>query len=164
MGLTIHYQLQSQFLDRRHVFNDVTALGQRALQLPFAAVGELIERSGPQADFERCARDDSERWLLIQCGRYAPAPESDGREHHYRVPATHLVAFTTQPGPGCEPANFGLCRYPATINVPDPDDPQRCRILGTGFSGWSWSSFARHSTPARANAAVLRISCAATCS
>ena len=45
----------------------------------------------------------------IQAGQYV---EREGI--HYRVKPKHVIAFTTDPGEGCEQANFGLCLYPAT--------------------------------------------------
>ena len=47
-------------------------------------------------------------WLLIQAGQYVNDPRDEG----YRVAPTHVIAFSTWPGQGCEEANFGLCRYP----------------------------------------------------
>jgi hypothetical protein len=53
----------------------------------------------------------------------------------------HVIAFTIRPGPGCEPANVGLCRYRAHIDVARPDGG--VRRLPTGLSGWSWASFCK---------------------
>ena len=56
---------------------------------------------------------------------------------------THVIAFSTWPGKGCEPANVGLCRYPATIEVDDPACRSvRCKIR-TGLRGWRWNSFCK---------------------
>ena len=40
-------------------------------------------------------------------------------------------------------ANFGLCRYPAYIEVTDPDSRHLEKRLRTGLSGWSWQSFCK---------------------
>lgn len=142
MGLTIHYGLTSQARSPRQVREQLAALRSRALDLPLAEVGELIERSGPEANFDRCQRDDPNRWLLIQCGRYVEVPAIHGGSYSFHVAPTHIVAFNTWPGEGCEPANFGLCRYPGQIEVP-LDDPRQRKVVRTGLAGWSWSSFCK---------------------
>lgn len=44
--------------------------------------------------------------------------------------------FSVLPGPGCESAEFGLCRYPATIKVGR-------RTLRTGCAGWGYAGFCK---------------------
>lgn len=143
MGLTIHYRLASAaagtgVTDKNRARQLVERLRQRACDLPFAEVGPLVELSGDACDEQQHQQDDLHRWLLIQAGRYV---EVDGR--HYQVAPAQLVAFDTQPGAGCEPANFGLCRYPLSIEIEDPDRPYSKRRLRTKLRGWSWSSFCK---------------------
>jgi len=132
MGLTIHYRFQADggVKEARRL---VAELRKRALDLPFQEVGDLVELDG-----EQCHADVNEsqhlRWLLIQAG--ALVVEDDC---HYRLSPTHLIAFETSPGEGCEDANFGLCTYPKTIEVLKP----RKRILETQLEGWSWGSFCK---------------------
>jgi hypothetical protein len=80
---------------------------------------------------------------LIQAGQYVDRPAPGGGTYSYKVAPTHLIAFATLPGDGCEPANFGLCRYPAQIEVTDSDWPHRKRKLRTRLSGWFWGSFCK---------------------
>ena len=40
----------------------------------------------------------------------------------------HIIAFTADPGEECEPANFGLCLYPAIIFVPDPKTGHQLQV------------------------------------
>ena len=143
MGLTIHYSLQSRTRSRRQVAEQISALRQQALDLPFAEVGELIERSGPETNFENCAQEDPARWLLIQAGEYVETPAPGRGQYHYNVPPSHLIAFSTSPGEGCEQANFGLCRFPARLEVDDPQRPDQRRTIRTKLSGWRWSSFCK---------------------
>ena len=138
MGLTIHYGLESNTRSINKVRELIGRLRSRALDLPFEKVGEIIELRGFQCDFEQCADDDPNRWLLIQAGGYV----DEGR-YSYGVSPVHLIAFDTWPGKGCEPANFGLCRYPARIGVPDPFNRNRTKVLRTGLAGWRWSSFCK---------------------
>src|SRR5947209_2559416 len=127
MGLTIHYQLRSNArspIDARQL---VDRLRQRALDLPFQQVGPLVGLTGNACDAEQHPQDDPNRWLLIQAREYIVR-----RQYHYDVRATHLFAFNTVPGDGSEPANFGLCRYPASIEITDRDVwPHRKRRLRT---------------------------------
>ena len=106
-------------------------LRQKALDLPFHQVGEIIEVSGVAADFDTLDQDDPLRWLLIQAGQHL---ERDGL--HYRVTPKQVMAFSTWPGEGCEQANFGLAIYPKTIEV----DGKRLR---TNLADWSWGSFCK---------------------
>lgn len=133
MGLTIHYSLRSatRYIDDARPL--VERLRQRALDLPFQRVSDLIDLAGDACDYERRDRDDPHRWLLIQ------ANQPIGRDGYvYHVAPTRLFAFTTSPGDGSEPANFGLCRYPRSIVGRDG------RKVRTGLpSGWHWSSFCK---------------------
>ena len=116
MGLTIHYQLATTG-DEAHARKLVQQLRQAALDLPFQHVGEIVEFRGDQCDWEQRADDDPYRWLLIQAGTHialpvTPAEKRQGVTRHLDVRPLHVIAFETEPGDGCEPANFGLCQYP----------------------------------------------------
>lgn len=137
MGLTIHYRLKSD-ADAATARAVLLQLRSRALDLPFAEVGELIELRGDQCDFEKSDRADPQRWLLVQACTHVEC----GSWHH-NVPPTHVIAFTTWPGDGCEQANFGLCRYPSSITVADPDRPGVKRRLACPGPKWRWSSFCK---------------------
>ena len=131
MGLTIHYQLQSTSRSPAKTRQLVAQLRQKALDLPFKGVGEIIDLDGDQADIDKLPKKDPNRWLLIQAGRYV-----EKGERHYRVNPTQVIAFSTDPGEGSEPANFGLAVYPKTIEVEG-------KKVRTGLSNWSWSSFCK---------------------
>jgi len=83
------------------------------------------------ADFDTLDQNDPNRWMLIQAGQYV---ERNGC--HFRVSPSNVIAFTTSPGEGCEDANFGLCRYPGTVEIEG-------RKVRTGLSGWCWASFCK---------------------
>jgi hypothetical protein len=138
MGLTIHYSFKSFAEGPAQVRELVAKLRDRALELPLARVGEIIERKGAECDFEQCEREYPDRWLLIQAGQSV-----DRGQHSYSVNPNHLIAFSTWPGEGCEEANFGLCRYPLTITVREPERPDRFRTLRTRLDGWRWISFCK---------------------
>jgi len=131
MGLTIHYQLQSASRTPAKARQLVEQLRQKALDLPFKEVGEIVEVNDDSVELEKLDRDDPNRWLLIQAGQYLVR---DGR--HYRITPTQVIAFSTLPGDGSEEANFGLAVYPKTIEI----DGKRVR---TNLGNWSWSSFCK---------------------
>ena len=131
MGLTIHYQLQSASRTPAKARQLVEQLRQKALDLPFKEVGEIVEVNGDTADLDKLGQDDPNRWLLIQAGQYVVR---DGR--HYRITPTQVIAFSTLPGDGSEEANFGLAVYPKTIEI----DGKKLR---TNLGSWSWSSFCK---------------------
>ena len=115
----------------------VEALRRRALDLPFAEVGEVVEITGSRCDYQKYDGNDPLRWLVVQAGQHV---EHDGT--YYRVKPKHVVAFSTYPGDGCEDANFGLALYPAAILLPKPGTGRQ-RMLRTGLKGWCWSSFCK---------------------
>lgn len=120
MGLTIVYNLSTDEDDPTRIRDLVGQLRERAVKLPFTEVTDVIELQDEAADFRNSGPDDPNWWLLIQAGQYLL---SESRSQP--LPPSHLIAFTTVPGDGCEPANFGLCRRP------------------NGSSGWCWSSFCK---------------------
>ncbi len=61
----------------------------------------------------------------------------------FSVPPAHVIAFSTIPGAGSEPANFGLCRYPATIGVRGFVGDRRLRRVRNKLGGWRWCSFCK---------------------
>jgi len=136
MGLTIHYQLVSAAVSITDVRRVLEQLRQRARDLPFQTVGEILELAGDRCNFEKCAKDDPHRWLLIQAGEYLEHTDKNGDTYSINVPPTHLIAFGTQPGEGCEPANFGMCRFPTTVMF-------RGQRIRTKLSGWRWGSFCK---------------------
>jgi hypothetical protein len=143
MGLTIHYSLKSSTRSPKKARELIAHLRGRALDLPFAQVEDIVELKGEACDFNRRDRDDPHRWLLIQAGQYIERPAPGGGTYSYNVAPTHVIAFETLPGDGCEAANFGLCRYPAHIVVADPHRRDQKKRLRTGLSGWTWSSFCK---------------------
>jgi hypothetical protein len=128
MGLTIHYDLQSDATSPRKARQLVEQLRQAALDLAMWAVGQLLQCSGTACRFQN-VQDDTLRWLLVQARRLIRV----GQAYYFAVP-TRLFAFSTWPGEGCEVANFGLAAYPEAIETENGE-------LATGLSGWSWQSF-----------------------
>lgn len=136
MGLTIFYSLRPTVRSPIGARRLVDELRNRARKLPFQSVGPLLEFTGAACNFDE-GGSNRVRWLLIQAAAY----QQEGENRQYHVTPEHVIAFSTQPGDGCEPANFGLCRYPAQITVPDERRPGHHRKIKTNLPGWRWSSF-----------------------
>ena len=136
MGLTIHYNLQASTRSAQKARQLLDQLRQKALDLPFEKVSEVIDVSGDNADFEKLDRADPHRWLLIQAEKSVP--------QGYVVKPQRVIAFTTWPGEGSEQANFGLSLYPRTIEVEDRSRwPHRMKRIRTNLGNWSWGSFCK---------------------
>lgn len=129
MGLTIHYDLKTKLTKPQAVRQLVEAIRQHALDLPFKEVGEVQQFDGPDTGWDD--KNDPDRWLKIQSAGHV----SDDRTH-YTIPAVSIVALSTFPGDGCEPANFGFCKYPAYFKT---DKGRKATKLG----GWRWHSFCK---------------------
>ncbi len=139
MGLTIHYKLYSDTRDAKQARQLIEDLRKRALDLPFAKVGEVTELKGGSCNYQYYVGNANAplRWLAIQAEQLV-----ERENNYYRVKPKHIIAFSTDPGEECEPANFGLALYPATIFVPDPKTGLNCR-LQTELTRWCWSSFCK---------------------
>lgn len=136
MALTVHYELKKRNCRSRDAaFATVAALRERALNLPFDHVGEIVELSGDECNPDSHP-SSGDLFLLALCGR-APDPKL----HTLPVRACHVVAFSTVPGPGSDPACFGLARYPQTITL------EKGRYRGvarkTSLKGWLWMDFCK---------------------
>lgn len=116
MGLTIHYELHADPCPPAEARRLVERLHQRALDLPFGEVEDIVELTGDECDFHQLEEGDPDRWLLVQSMRLIDTE---------LVPPTHVIAFSTWPAEGCEQANFGLGMYP------------------TAGPGWCWASFCK---------------------
>lgn len=114
MGLTIHYNLEHNGTTKE-IRTLIGQLYQYAKTLPFKKLYDIVEIKGNDCDFNKNNYEEI-RWLLIQSQKYMDTGQS--------VSPSHIIAFTTWPGEGCESANFGLCKYPKT-------------------KGWSWGSFCK---------------------
>jgi hypothetical protein len=131
VGLTIHYQLECSPSSTNQARSLVERLQQRARDLPFQEVGDVIELRGDEADFQKVDRDHPHRWLLIQAASHLEVGDI-----HYTVAPQHVIAFATHPAEGAEAANFGLAVYPKTLLL----SGKRVR---TNLTCWSWGSFCK---------------------
>jgi len=152
MGLTIHYTLKS---DQENAKLTVHKMRQLALDLPFEEVGEIVDLKGKQCLTEPRRKglqngdekNESLFWLMIQAGKHVTCPWN--KRISQTVNPTRIIAFNTWPGPGSEPANVGLCLYPAEVEWEyKPEDDQRFEVVtqddGFGWHEFSWQKWNRH--------------------
>ena len=135
MGLTIHYSLQADVGTAAKARELVERLHRKALDLPFQEIGAIADYRADEANPSGVVRDHPHRWLLI-----ADEGSAARGEQRFRVMPERVITFSTQPGEGSEPANFGLCTYPSTIQF---EECGRMRQIQTGFTGWFWRSFSK---------------------
>jgi hypothetical protein len=131
MGLTIHYSLKAGGSDAQ-ARKLVQTLHQSAHDLPFKQLGQVVELSGDQCDFNKVDRETPLHWLLIQ----AQGDVKLSLNCSASVSPSHIIAFTAWPGEGCEESNFGLCKYPVVIKT--SEGPRKTKL-----SGWCWHSFCK---------------------
>jgi hypothetical protein len=141
MGLTIHYSLKARGSDAP-ARKLIHALHQTAQDLPFKELGQVVDLSGDQCDFNKRDKEDPLHWLLIQAADDVELAPHDGamrgqvwRSYQWVQPL-RLIAFTAWPGEGCEQSNFGLCQFPAVVETEGGP-------VKTKLSGWRWSSFCK---------------------
>lgn len=131
MGLTIHYSLELKRGGQAEARQIVEQLRQKALDVPFKDLGDIVEVEGDRADFEKLDRNDPNLWLLVQACRFV-----ERGEQLIRVLPDQVIAFRTLPADGSEEANFGLATYPKTVELGG-------KQISTDLSDWCWSSFCK---------------------
>lgn len=144
MGLTINYSASSNTKSAARARQLVDQMRQLALALPFQEVGEIVSLEGEECDVERqrgTARSP-QFWLVVQGCHYLDSPWNE--QSSQTVTPTRMMAFNIKPGPGCEPANLGLCTYPNEIQCEyRPTDDSRFteeyQPFGPGSTGRRFS-------------------------
>jgi hypothetical protein len=133
MGLTLHFTFKSTGpTSRGDARSLVEQLRAKAQELPFRLVTKLFELEGEACEFEH-GRTDVPLPVLLAGGRYL----QQGEENWISVTPTEMIAFLISVGEGCEPAVFGLARYPDFVVAPDGER------METDLAGWSWQSFCK---------------------
>ncbi len=122
---------------------------------PFEEVSEIVDLRGEHCNTESrraelqqngATKNESLFWLLIQAGQHVQCPWN--KRISRTVNPTRIIAFNTWPGPGSEPANFGLCHYPAEIEweytVEDDQSFQSASKEELGWHRFDWLKWDRH--------------------
>jgi len=113
MGLTIHYKLTvpnkwSIATTRKKL----EALRQASMDLPVVGVSELQEFKGDECKLSE-AKDEPFRWAKTQAGRRVESPWEHG--YIYFQPPHHMIVFSVNVAPGCEPMNIGIRAFPPFV-------------------------------------------------
>ena len=138
MGLTIHWSFQGpqKNTEAKAV---IEKMRQRAMDLPFEAVGDIVHFKGRDAQFDNDPPDGEYRWLKIQARETIWT--KDGRIG-WDCPAKEIIGFQINVAPGSEWMEIFLATYPKTIMVED-EWTRRPKRLRTNFSAWSGSGFCK---------------------
>ena len=137
VGLTINWNFNftGTAQDARGI---IRTLKHQAQDLPFAHVSDIVELKGAECKPGIYSHDDP-RLDTLRDGRrmleYDIVLIPNGKRcSQIDLYPKHVVGFYTEPGADCEVASFGLCRYPAEVEV----QPRRKIATGLG-RGWHWS-------------------------
>ena len=137
MGLTIHWTFKGP-KTKTEAKAIIEKMRQRAMDLPFASVGEIAQFKGENAQFDR---DDPERALPVAEN---PGPRDrleQGRQVGWDCPAKEIIGFQILVAPGSEPMEVFLATYPRTITV--KDERGRQKRLRTNRHDWSGEAFCK---------------------
>src|SRR5690349_5547215 len=113
MGLTIHWAFQGP-ATKQEAKGVIEKMRQRAFDLPFESVSEIVGFKGDNAQFDRGQRDDPFDWLKIQARETV---WSKDRRAGWDVPPKEIIGFQIMVAPGSEPMEIILANYPKTILV-----------------------------------------------
>lgn len=146
MGLTIHWAFQGP-KTKTDAQAIIEKMRQRAMDLPFESVGEILHFKGKDAQFDHDPPDSEYRWLKIQARETIST--KDGRIG-WDCPAQEIIGFQINVAPGSEWMEIFLATYPRTIQIEDERTrkPKRLRTnlsawLGRGFCKTQYASDAR---------------------
>ena len=138
MGMTIHWNFQGppRKADAQVV---IEKMRQRAMDLPFESVGEIVHFKGPQAQYDRDQIGEPYRWLKIQARGVL---WSDDGDMGWEFPPKEIIGFEVVVAPGCERMELFLASYPKTMIVKDENTGRSNRIR-TNYSSWSGGGFCK---------------------
>jgi hypothetical protein len=138
MGLTIHWSFQGP-KTKTDAQAIIGKMRQRAMDLPFEVVGEIVHFKGKDAQFDHDPQNAPYRWLKIQARETIWNKE---RTIGWDCPAQEIIGFQINVAPGSEWMEIFLATYPKTILVADErtGKPKRLR---TNLAAWSGGGFCK---------------------
>jgi hypothetical protein len=136
MGLTIHWHFQGP-KTKPEVQAIIEKMRQRAMDLPFVSVSEVVHFRGKKAQF---SQDQNEpfRWLKIQARETV---WTNRGTIGWDCPAKEIIGFQILVAPGSEPMDVFLATYPKSILVTDYWG--RRKRLRTNRHEWSGEAFTK---------------------
>jgi hypothetical protein len=138
MGLTINWEWQGP-KSKDEALAVIEKMRQRALDLPFESVSEIVHFVEDDARFDRGSQDDEFQWLKIQARQMIW--NKDNNSGSQCMP-TEILGFQILVAPGSEPMEVILATYPRTIEITDGTTGKRKR-LRTGLQNWSGRGFCK---------------------
>ena len=115
MGLTIHWSFQGP-QKKSEATAIIDKLRERAMDLPFESVGDVVRFKGKDAQFDNDPPDSLYTWFKLQAGETIWS--EDGRIG-WDCPAQEIVGFQIDVAPGSEWMEIFLATYPKTILIED---------------------------------------------
>jgi hypothetical protein len=117
----------------------IEKLRQRAMDLPFVSVSEVVQFQGNDAQFDRERRNDEFAWLKVQARQIVwNKNNTSGLE----CPATEILGFQILVARGSEPMEVILAKYPKTVETTDRQTGKLKRVR-TGLPDWSGRGFCK---------------------
>ena len=138
MGLTIHWSFQGP-QSKTEATTIIGKLRQRAMDLPFESVGDIVRFKGKDAQFDHDPPDSEYLWLKIQARETIWT--QDGRIG-WDCPAQEIIGFQVNVAPGSEWMEIFLATYPKTLLIED-DRTGKPKRLRTNLAGWSGRGFCK---------------------
>jgi len=136
MGLTIHYSFYSKRADgaaQQQVLADLRTLAFELLEEGILTeVGTVKHFNGDALKAIESDRSHPDQWWYTQSQAIVKLDSGA----MILVPPLEAYGLSTYPGPGCEPANFGLAHYPDAIE-------QDGKTYHLKLPGWRWGSFCK---------------------
>jgi hypothetical protein len=138
MGLTIHWSFQGP-QKKSEAKTVIEKMRQRAMDLPFESVGEVVHFKGKDAQFDNDPPNGKYTWLKIQARESIWNKE---RTIGWDCPAREIIGFQINVAPGSEPMEIFLATYPKTITVED-EWTRKPKRLRTNLSDWAGGGFCK---------------------
>ena len=138
MGLTIHWTFRGPPL-KADAQAAIEKMRQRAMDLPFESVGEIVHFKGPDAWYESAQMGEPYRWLKVQAQGVVWSKDGDIA---WEFPPKEIVGFEVVVAPGCERMELFLASYPKTMTAEDKRTG-RSKRMRTNYSSWSGGGFCK---------------------
>lgn len=131
MGLTIHWSFQGP-QTKSEAKGIIETMRQRAMDLPFESVGDIVHFNGKDAQYEYDPLNGKFRWLKIQARETIWNKDAT---IGWDCPAKEILGFQINVAPGSEWMEVFLATYPKTLLVEDGRTRKRLRTHRCGWSG-----------------------------
>ncbi len=157
MGLTIHWDWHGP-KSKDEAQTVIERMRQRALDLPFESVSDVVHFEGEDAGYDRDNQDDEFGWLKVQARHTI---WNDDYSTGWACKPQEIIGFEIAVAPGNEPMEIILATHPKTIQITDKNTGRRSGFAQGNTTGRG-GGFAKLNMPAIRSAAAFRIFCGRT--